>query len=323
MPEKAPEKKPNAAVQAKRRVTKIGPMYDFKQQELYSCMAIMRPLPLACCFILLGIICLAFGAIWIGSASVAKESKVYRYDNLCDLNTKCTFRFELEEDLEAPVYLYYRLENYYQAYRRYFTSRSSSQLMGNNPNDYDTLGACAPRISEDDDMHDPSAVYLPCGLVGYSYFNDTFRLMDDKGRRVDQSSKDVALPTDDVLYDDPGPSTEGIRIVDSFENPLLKVWMRVAALPNFLKLYAIIDEDLPAGMYKMEVENHYPVRDYDATKHFKLSTVTWIGGRNFFVGFALVSLGLILFLFAAFIILKSIFWPRKLGNIAYLDWDGQ
>lgn len=79
--------------------------------------------------------------------------------------------------------------------------------------------------------------------------------MDDKGRRVDQSSKDVALPTDDVLYDDPGPSTEGIRIVDSFENPLLKVWMRVAALPNFLKLYAIIDEDLPAGMYKMEVEN--------------------------------------------------------------------
>ena len=29
MPEKAPEKKPNAAVQAKRRVTKIGPSKCF------------------------------------------------------------------------------------------------------------------------------------------------------------------------------------------------------------------------------------------------------------------------------------------------------
>ena len=81
-------------------------------------------------------------------------------------------------------------------------------------------------------------------------------LLDDHGRKLDQSSKDVALSTDgDSLYQDPGADTEGIRVVDSFENPLFKVWMRVAALPDFLKLYAIIDEDLEPGVYRMEVKN--------------------------------------------------------------------
>jgi len=147
--------------------------------------------------------------------------------------------------------------------------------------------------------------------------------LDDSGRKLDQSSDDINIPSDSILYKDPGPDTEGIRIVNSFENPLLMVWMRAAALPNFLKLYAIIDEDMPKGMYKMEIKNHYPVREYNAMKFFKFSTTTWIGGRNFFLGFALIAIGLILFLFAFFICCKSILWPRKLGNIAYLDWDNQ
>lgn len=126
---------------------------------------------MALCLILLGILCITFGIIWAVSASFAKESLVYRYDNLCDLNRKCTFRFELEEDLEAPVYLYYRIEGYYQAYRRYYSSRSYRQLRGDQPNDYELLDGCTPKISEDDEMDDPSAVFLPCGLVSYSYFN--------------------------------------------------------------------------------------------------------------------------------------------------------
>eukprot|EP00339_Tiarina_fusa_P006716 CAMPEP_0117016316 /NCGR_PEP_ID=MMETSP0472-20121206/12880_1 /TAXON_ID=693140 ORGANISM="Tiarina fusus, Strain LIS" /NCGR_SAMPLE_ID=MMETSP0472 /ASSEMBLY_ACC=CAM_ASM_000603 /LENGTH=272 /DNA_ID=CAMNT_0004720331 /DNA_START=1 /DNA_END=816 /DNA_ORIENTATION=- len=263
------------AIKAKRRLTRIGPLYDFKQQECWSCIAIMRPIPMALCLIILGIICLAFGIIWGVSASFAKESLAYRYDNLCDLNHKCTFRFKLEEDLEAPVYLYYRLEGYYQAYRRYYSSRSFPQLRGENVNDYDELGGCTSKIAEDDEMDDPSAVFLPCGLIATSYFNDTYTLLKDNGEKVDQSSKDINIPSDSRLYNDPGPGTDGIRVVDSFENPLLMVWMRAAALPNFLKLYAIIDEDLDAGMYKMEINNHYPVEDYKARKFFKLSTTTW------------------------------------------------
>ena len=31
--------------------------------------------------------------------------------------------------------------------------------------------------------------------------------------------------------------------------------MRTAALPNFLKLYGVIEEDLDKGIYRMEIEN--------------------------------------------------------------------
>jgi len=289
-------------------------------------MAIMRPMVFGVCLFFLALICAALGIIWIIFASLATETVAYRYDNVCEHNHKCTFRFEVEEKMEKPVYLYYRMENYYQGYRRYVSSRSDRQLRGDlgvDVNNYETLGACDSRISEDDEENEPSAVFLPCGLIAYSYFNDSFIMTDDSGRKLDQSSKDVALSTDDSLFKDPGADTEGIRVVDSFENPLFKVWMRVAALPDFLKLYAIIDEDIEPGVYRMEVKNRYPVRDYEARKYFKLATTTWIGGRSFYLGIASLCICVLLLIVSLFICLKSTLWPRKLGNIAYLDWDNQ
>ena len=145
-------------------------MKDFKQQECPSCIAIMRPIPLSICFFLLGVLCLILGVIWIISAAFAYNTEAFRYDNLCEMNEKCTFRFEVEHDLEKPVYLYYRIEGFYQAYRRYIKSRSDAQLMDENVNDYDKLGDCSPMISLNDD-NDKSDVYLPCGLIALSFFN--------------------------------------------------------------------------------------------------------------------------------------------------------
>ena len=58
-----------------------------------------------------------------------------------------------------------------------------------------------------------------------------------------------------MLYNDPGSGTEGIRIVASFENEHFLIWMRIAAIPSFLKLYAKIDEDMDSGVYRIQVEN--------------------------------------------------------------------
>ena len=146
-------------------------MYDFKQQKCWSCMAIMRPSVLAFCLLMLAVLCLSLGIVWIVFASLAKETATFRYDNLCELHHKCTFRFEVEEDMKAPVYLYYRIEGFYQGYRRYFASQSNGQLQGKNANTFSKLGGCSPRISEGGDISDPSAVYLPCGLIATSYFN--------------------------------------------------------------------------------------------------------------------------------------------------------
>jgi len=271
-------------------------------------------------FCLISILAILLGILFVVSSTYATQTKVYRYDNICELHTRCTLRFEIEEDMDPPVYMYYRLENYYAAHRRYFKSVNDPQLMDKNVNTYSKLSSCDPKISRHDD-HDSEDIYLPCGLIAYSYFNDTYQLLRDDGIKVDQTSKHIELPRDKRLYTDPGPDTHGIRLVDSFENPHFMVWMRVGALPNFNKLYAIINHELKKGLYKIEIDNNYPVREFDGHKLFFLSTTTWIGGPKYYVGGALLIAGVGMLIVSTFICVKSCIWPRKLGSIAYLEWD--
>lgn len=42
----------------------------------------------------------------------------------------CTFTINIEEKLEKPVYVYYRLENFYSNHRNFVKARSFSQLRG-------------------------------------------------------------------------------------------------------------------------------------------------------------------------------------------------
>jgi hypothetical protein len=124
-------------------------------------------------FVFLALVFFAIGVIWVSfTYAVVVESKTYRYDNVCAFNSKCTFRFRIEEDMTEPVYLYYRLENYYQNHRRYMRSRSDAQLRGDViVNDYDAVESDCDPLTSVDDSHEKSAVYLPCGLIATSFFN--------------------------------------------------------------------------------------------------------------------------------------------------------
>jgi len=68
--------------------------------------------------------------------------------------------------MESPVFMYYKLSNFYQNHRRYVKSYSSDQLKGNTP-DYGTVqgGDCKPL-----DVSNGKIIY-PCGLIANSVFN--------------------------------------------------------------------------------------------------------------------------------------------------------
>ena len=66
------------------------------------------------------------------------------------------------------------------------------------------------------------------------------------------------------------------------------VWARTASMPDFYKLYRVIEEDLPEGDYLLDVAEHFYTTGFDGTKHFVLSTRTAIGGRNYVLGIALL-----------------------------------
>jgi hypothetical protein len=77
------------------------------------------------------------------------------------------------------------------------------------------------------------------------------------------------------------------------------VWMRTAALPDFRKLYRVIDTALEPGFYGMDIIQMYDVSNFGGSKAFALSTLSWVGGSNPFlsttylvVGFAALAFSL-------------------------------
>jgi uncharacterized membrane protein len=294
--------------------------YAFKQQQLKAWQPILTPFPVIISFLIIAIIFIIIGIILlIASNSVIEFST--RYDNLpnCPLNSSCIINFTISTTMKRPIYMYYGLENYYQNHRRYVQSKSDTQLAGEVIYSYSSLSTCSPRISLNNSQN-PNYFYEPCGLIPWSMFNDSFMLYSGNNL-IPLRKQGIAWSSDLRKFNNPPNGTKGIRIIENFKDEDFIVWMRVAGLPNFKKLYRIIDQDIPAGIYQIKIFNNYPVSSFNGKKYICLSTTSWIGGKNPFLGWAYITVGLICLIEGIFFAIKQKISPRKLGDLKYLDWN--
>lgn len=185
----------------------------------------------------------------------------------------CTLQFTIPNDIGSPVYLYYRLSNFYQNHRRYVKSLDTSQLKGNALSN-GTIGgsACNPLKNAQN-----GKAYYPCGLIANSIFNDTLNspiAVNTPGSSASvtyrMTNQSIAWGSDASLYKktkykpwevEPPPDwharypngySDGIPDLSKYEE--FQVWMRTAGLPTFSKLALRNDNDvMKAGTYNMDI----------------------------------------------------------------------
>lgn len=91
----------------------------------------------------------------------------------------------------------------------------------------------------------------------------------------------------------------------------LIVWMRTAALPTFRKLYGKINQDLKANdIIMVTLENNYNTYSFNGKKKLVLSTSSWLGGKNDFLGIAYLTIGGLCFFLATAFTVVYLVKPR-------------
>ncbi|KAF9272671.1 hypothetical protein BGZ88_004524 [Linnemannia elongata] len=259
--------------------------------------------------------------------------------------TKCTVKFTIPDTMKKPVFVYYRLSNFYQNHRRYVKSVDAKQLSGTVRTVSDLSGgSCDPlAVYKQGDAQFP--IY-PCGLIANSMFNgnpflNPFDSTTNGARPYLLSETGISWPSDAKKYGmQTYPDLSQIRPppnwikqypngysaasppIDVSKDEHFQVWMRTAGLPNFRKLYSKnTDDDLQKGTYTIDINMNYNVTSYGGTKSIVISTVSFMGGRNPFLGIAYVVVGVICVVLGLVFTARHLYKPRRLGDHTYLSWN--
>lgn len=253
----------------------------------------------------------------------------------------CSIQFTVPNTITEPVYMYYKLTNFYQNHREYVDSYDLGQLKGDAVSKSDLNSKCSPL-----DANSEGKVYYPCGLIANLYFNDTFSnpvllnpqgLSSEKiynmsltgilwGSDVKRYKKTTYNP-DDIV---PPPNWRkrfpdgynSSNIPDISKDEIFQNWMRAAGLPTFMKLVAKNTEDkLVDGNYRVDIELNYPTSIYGGKKYLVLTTNSIIGGRNLGLGVSYLVVAALCVFFGIIFLVKQIVSPRKIGDNKYLDFN--
>lgn len=82
-------------------------------------------------------------------------------------NDICEIQFQINKEISGPVYMYYKLTNFYQNNRLYVKSVSFKQLQGAALTQSQLHDECEPLVGPPNS----NKVYYPCGLIANSYFD--------------------------------------------------------------------------------------------------------------------------------------------------------
>lgn len=198
----------------------------FKQQRLPAWQPVLTAKNVLPTFLIVGFLFIPLGVVLLITSNNCFEktvtytecSPVGSSDRCYDIITQqqiqanpplptdcqCEIEFEIEQDVEGPVYFYYKLTNFFQNHRVYVKSRDNKQLSGSTDITASNLdSSCEPfrtqkvKNSAGEDVEVPIA---PCGTIANSLFNDTFRVTNlDNNNKISINKRNIAWKTDHTI----------------------------------------------------------------------------------------------------------------------------
>ncbi|KAF9683838.1 hypothetical protein SADUNF_Sadunf04G0055700 [Salix dunnii] len=149
---------------------------------------------------------------------------------------------------------------------------------------------------------------VPCGLVAWSLFNDTCRF-SVKNEVFDVSKKNIAWKSDQE---------------NKFGSDVYPKNFQSRSLIGGGKLNSSIPakRDLPANTtITVIIQNNNNTCSFGGKKKLVLSTRSWLGGKDDFLGSAYLFVGALSLFLAVCFILVYVLMPRSIGDPSYLSWN--
>jgi len=244
--------------------------------------------------------------------------------------------FNLPTLLRSPVYVFFQIEDYVSGHKRFQRSRDNRQIAGEASSIRDPVPACRPQayLGSDSESRSPDlpngGAIAPCGLIGWSQFNDSFKIHNASGP-FKISEEGIAWASDrEYLFGDyeavnyntvpalRGGATAAGKLSDAEH---LIVWFRPSAKSDITYRWGTILEDLGPGNYNLTVQNRYNTYGFCARKSLVLSTNTWDGGSHKFLSIVYLFVGSLYSLTLTFFLVAFFgFRRRESGNVADLSW---
>lgn len=110
-----------------------------------------------------------------------------------------------------------------------------------------------------------------------------------------------------------------ISPIEGVTNEHFIVWMRIAAQPDFRKLYGWINQPVNEGeVITFRINSNYVVTRFQGSKTLVMATTSIFGGRNPYFAPVFIWVGVFCLIAGTFFTLKQTLRPRKLADPAYL-----